>query len=199
ARRGTRRHGGARESGSASRRADRIRPARGNNARDFWSERPNPLGDSSQGPNPQSISRGSARRRDSGRAARRIDGIMIDPGSRIPDPAEERRFRIVKVVLFGATGMIGQGVLRECLLAGDVEAVLAIGRSVTDVQHPKLREIVHADLWHYASIEEQLRGFDACFFCLGVTSAGMTEADYSRVTYGITMAAAETRGLLNPN
>jgi uncharacterized protein YbjT (DUF2867 family) len=124
---------------------------------------------------------------------------MIDPGSGIPDPTEQRRFRIVRVVLFGATGMIGQGVLRECLLAGDVEAVLAIGRSVTGVQHPKLREIVHADLWHYASIEEQLRGFDACFFCLGVTSAGMSETDYSRVTYGITMAAAETLCRLNPN
>ena len=69
--------------------------------------------------------------------------------------------------------------------------MLTIGRTATGVQNAKLQEIVHADLWNYASIEDQLRGFDACFFCLGVTSAGLSEADYSRVTYGITMAAAE--------
>ena len=104
----------------------------------------------------------------------------------------------MKVVLFGATGMIGQGVLRECLLDPDVEEVLAIGRSATSVQHTRLREIVHRDLWNYSTIEDQLRGFDACFFCLGVTSAGMSEADYTRVTYGITVAAAETLAGLNP-
>ena len=98
----------------------------------------------------------------------------------------------MNVVLFGATGMIGQGVLRECLLDTDVQRVLTIGRTATGVQHPKLQEIAHADMWNYASIAGQLRGFDACFFCLGVTSAGMSEADYTRVTYGITMAAAET-------
>jgi len=105
----------------------------------------------------------------------------------------------MKIVLFGATGMIGQGVLRECLLASDVDRVVAIGRSGTGIQNPKFREIVHADLCYYASIEDQLRGFDACFFCLGVTSAGMSEADYTRVTYGITMAAAETLCRLNPD
>jgi uncharacterized protein YbjT (DUF2867 family) len=103
----------------------------------------------------------------------------------------------MKVVLFGGTGMIGQGVLRECLLDPDVEKVLTIGRSATGVQHPKLRELVHSDLWNYSSIEDQLRGFDACFFCLGVTSAGMSEADYTRITYGITVAAAETLARLN--
>ena len=105
----------------------------------------------------------------------------------------------MNVVLFGATGMIGQGVLRECLLAPDVNRVLTIGRTATGVQNAKLQEIVQADLWNYASIEAQLRGFDACFFCLGVTSAGMSEADYSRVTYGITMAAADTLCRLNPD
>lgn len=94
--------------------------------------------------------------------------------------------------------MIGQGVLRECLLDADVERVLTIGRSATGVQHAKLQEIAHADLWNYAAIEDRLRGFDACFFCLGVTSAGMSEADYTRVTYGITIAAAETLCQLNP-
>jgi uncharacterized protein YbjT (DUF2867 family) len=105
----------------------------------------------------------------------------------------------MNVLLFGATGMIGQGVLRECLLDGDVARVTTIGRSATGVRHDKLQEIVHADLWNYAPLEEQLRGFDACFFCLGVTSAGMSESDYTRVTYGITMAAAETLCRLNPN
>ena len=105
----------------------------------------------------------------------------------------------MNVVLFGATGMIGQGVLRECLLASDVNRVLTIGRSATGVQNAKLQDLAHADLWNYSAIEEQLRGFDACFFCLGVTSAGMSEADYTRVTYGITVAAAETLCRLNPD
>ena len=104
----------------------------------------------------------------------------------------------MNVLLFGATGMVGQGVLRECLIDPDVQRVQTIGRTGTGAQHPKLREIVHADLWHYASIESQLTGFDACFFCLGVASAGMAEPDYERVTYGITMAAAETLSRLNP-
>ena len=104
----------------------------------------------------------------------------------------------MNVIVFGATGMIGQGVLRECLLAPDVNRVLTIGRSATGVHNAKLQDLVHADLWNYAAVEDQLRGFDACFFCLGVTSAGMSEADYTRVTYGITAAAAETLCLLNP-
>lgn len=105
----------------------------------------------------------------------------------------------MNVVLFGATGMIGQGVLRECLLAPDVNRVLTIGRSASGVQNAKLQDLVHADLWSYSAIEHQLRGFDACFFCLGVTSAGMSEADYSRITHGITVAAAETLCRLNPD
>ena len=114
-----------------------------------------------------------------------------------PPPPGDIQLRGMKVVLFGGTGMIGQGVLRECLLDPDVEKVLTIGRSATGVQHPKLREIVQTDLWNYSSIEDQLLGFDACFFCLGVTSAGMSEADYTRITYGITVAAAETLARLN--
>jgi uncharacterized protein YbjT (DUF2867 family) len=89
-------------------------------------------------------------------------------------------------------------VLRECLLAPDVNRVLTIGRSATGIQNAKLQDLVHADLWNYAPIEDRLRGFDACFFCLGVTSAGMSEADYARVTYGIANAAAETLSTLNP-
>ena len=78
----------------------------------------------------------------------------------------------MKVLLFGATGMVGQGVLRECLLADDVELVETVGRSASGGQNPKLREVVHEDLWHYDAIAQQLAGFDACFFCLGVTSSG---------------------------
>jgi uncharacterized protein YbjT (DUF2867 family) len=104
----------------------------------------------------------------------------------------------MKVLLFGATGMVGQGVLRECLLDSGVQLVQTVGRSPTGTQNPKLREIVHHDLWHYDPIAEQIAGFDACFFCLGVTSSGMAEADYGRVTYGITMAAAQALCRLNP-
>lgn len=104
----------------------------------------------------------------------------------------------MNVLIFGATGMIGQGVLRECLSDPDVQRVQTIGRTVTGAQHPKLREVVHGDMWNYASSEAELSGFDACFFCLGVASSGMSEADYERVTYGITMAAAETLSRLNP-
>jgi uncharacterized protein YbjT (DUF2867 family) len=104
----------------------------------------------------------------------------------------------MNVLIFGATGMVGQGVLRECLLDPDVERVTAVGRRATGVATPKLREVVHADPWNYSAIEKELTGFDACFFCLGVTSAGMKEADYERVTYGIAVAAAETLVRLNP-
>ena len=104
----------------------------------------------------------------------------------------------MNVVLFGATGMVGQGVLRECLLDQKVQTVLSIGRSATGQAHPKLRELVRKDLLDFSPIEAQLIGFDACFFCLGVSSAGMTEEAYRRVTYDITMAAAQTLARLNP-
>jgi nucleoside-diphosphate-sugar epimerase len=104
---------------------------------------------------------------------------------------------VLNVLLFGATGMIGQRVLRECLPDPGVESVVSIGRSTTGVSDPKLREIVHADLSNYLPIESQLTGFDACFFCLGISSAGLTEEQYSRVTYDITLSAAETLVRLN--
>jgi uncharacterized protein YbjT (DUF2867 family) len=94
--------------------------------------------------------------------------------------------------------MVGQGVLRECLLDPGVERVLSIGRSSTGQQNPKLREIVHKDIADLSSIDDQLRGFDACFFTLGVSSAGMKEADYRRVTYDLTLGAARTLAALNP-
>jgi uncharacterized protein YbjT (DUF2867 family) len=104
----------------------------------------------------------------------------------------------MNVLLFGATGMIGQGVLRECLLDSGVASVVSIGRSATGGSNPKLCEIIHADLTNYAPIESQLSGFDACFFCLGISSAGLSEEQYTRVTYDITIRAAETLARLNP-
>ena len=104
----------------------------------------------------------------------------------------------MKVVLFGATGMLGQGVLRECLLADDVEQVLVVTRTATGRQHEKLREIVHHDFTDFTSIESDLAGLDACFFCLGVSSAGMSEEAYRRITYDYTLAAAEPLARLNP-
>jgi uncharacterized protein YbjT (DUF2867 family) len=104
----------------------------------------------------------------------------------------------MKVILFGATGMVGQGVLRECLLDPGVESVLAVGRSPTEQRHPKLREIVHDDFLDFSSLESQLAGFDACFFCLGVSSLGMGEERYRHLTHDITLAAATTLSKLNP-
>ena len=94
----------------------------------------------------------------------------------------------MKVILFGSTGMVGQGVLRECLRDPEVTEVLAVTRSATGQQHAKLREIVHKDFNDFSPL--QLDG-DACFWCLGVSSTGLSEADYSRITYDYTMAAAK--------
>lgn len=105
---------------------------------------------------------------------------------------------ILKIILFGATGMVGQGVLRECLLDPEVGEVLSVGRSTTGQAHPKLRELVRPDLLDFSAVESDLSGFDACFFCLGVSSAGMKEEDYRRLTFDITLAAARTLARLNP-
>lgn len=105
----------------------------------------------------------------------------------------------MKVLLLGATGMVGQGVLRECLLADDVAEVVTLGRTPTGQQDPKLRELVHADLFDCSAIEAQLSGFDAGFFCIGATSSGMTEAGYTRLTHDLTLAVAQTLARLNPS
>lgn len=94
--------------------------------------------------------------------------------------------------------MVGQGVLRECLRDDDVEAVLAVVRSPTGQRHPKLHEIVHADFSDFSTIADRLSGCDACFFCLGVSSAGMGEPEYRRVTFDITLAAAKALADRNP-
>jgi uncharacterized protein YbjT (DUF2867 family) len=98
----------------------------------------------------------------------------------------------VNVLIFGATGMVGQGVLRECLHDPGVERVLAVGRSATGRQAPKLRELVVPDVANLTGIEAQLAGFDACFFCLGVSSLGMAEERYRQLTYDLTLAVART-------
>jgi uncharacterized protein YbjT (DUF2867 family) len=104
----------------------------------------------------------------------------------------------VKVILFGATGMVGRGVLRECLLDGRVDAILSVGRTSTGQSAEKFRELLVKDLTDLSGVEEQLRGYDACFFCLGVASAGMSETDYRRVTYDLTVGVAQTLVRLNP-
>jgi uncharacterized protein YbjT (DUF2867 family) len=104
----------------------------------------------------------------------------------------------MNVLIFGTTGMVGQGVLRECLLASDVERVTAVGRTATGIQHAKLRDLVVPDLMDYSQVERELRGYDACYFCLGVSSAGMDEAKYTRITYDLTLAAATVLARLNP-
>ena len=105
----------------------------------------------------------------------------------------------MKVVLFGATGMVGQGVLRECLLDPGVTEVLSVGRSPSGVQHAKFREVLHDDFMDFSRIESQLAGYDACFFCLGVSSIGMDPERYRHLTYDVTMAAAKTLARLNPS
>jgi len=104
----------------------------------------------------------------------------------------------MKVILFGATGMVGQGVLRECLLDSEIESVLAVGRSPTGQRHPKLREILHDNFLDYSAIGSQWAGYDACFFCLGVSSVGMSEERYRHLTHDITLAAATALARLNP-
>jgi uncharacterized protein YbjT (DUF2867 family) len=104
----------------------------------------------------------------------------------------------MNAMLFGASGMVGQGALRECLADSAVRKVLSVGRSPTGQQHLKLREIVHANLLNLSPIESELTGYDACLFCLGVSSAGMAEARYTALTYDLTLSVATTLARLNP-
>jgi uncharacterized protein YbjT (DUF2867 family) len=106
---------------------------------------------------------------------------------------------VVKVILFGSSGMVGQGVLRECLRDPEVEQILLIGRSASEQKSAKIREIVHGDLSDLTAFEGELSGYDACFFCLGVSSVGMSPADYKRITYDLTIGVATTLARLNPD
>ena len=104
----------------------------------------------------------------------------------------------MKIILFGATGMVGQGALREALFSNEVEKILTVGRSAAGQIYPKLQEITQKDLTNLSAIENQLTGYDLCLFCLGVSSAGMNEQDYTRVTYDLTLSVARTLVKLNP-
>ncbi len=105
----------------------------------------------------------------------------------------------MKVILFGASGMVGKGVLYECLEDASVEKVLSIGRSKIETTHPKLEQIEHGDFTNYASLENRFSEFDACFFCLGVSAAGLKEEAYYHITYNFTLEAARTMFRANPS
>ena len=104
----------------------------------------------------------------------------------------------LKAIITGATGMVGEGVLHESLQSNDVEEVLVIGRRSCGYTHLKLNEIVHKNLYDLSSIEDQLKGFNACFFCLGMSSVGVKEEAFTKVTYDLTMHFAKTLSRLNP-
>lgn len=104
----------------------------------------------------------------------------------------------MKVIIFGATGMVGQSVLRESLLNDEVKEVVTIGRKRTNAMHEKLNEIELANVADLSPVEEKITGFDTCFFCLGVSSSGMKEEEYTKVTYDLTISAAKTLAKLNP-
>jgi uncharacterized protein YbjT (DUF2867 family) len=107
-------------------------------------------------------------------------------------------FMKIRAIITGATGMVGEGVLLECLNHPDVEQALVINRKPGGVSHPKLREIIHGDFFDLPPIAQQLMGFNACFFCLGVSSVGMSKEDYSHITYDLTLNMAQLLAELNP-
>jgi uncharacterized protein YbjT (DUF2867 family) len=104
----------------------------------------------------------------------------------------------IRAIITGATGMVGEGVLLECLDHPDIAQVLVINRKPAGVSHPKLREVIHTDFFNLAPIEPQLAGFDACFFCLGVSSVGMNKDEYARLTHDLTLSVAQLLAKLNP-
>ncbi len=105
----------------------------------------------------------------------------------------------LKVILTGATGMVGEGVLYECLSHPNVDQILIVNRKPSGYSHPKLKEIIHKDFFDLSPIKSQLSGYNACFFCLGVSSIGMKEPEYHRLTYELTMHVAQTLAELNPD
>lgn len=107
-------------------------------------------------------------------------------------------FMKIRAIIFGATGFVGEGVLLEALKHENVESVLVISRRPCMKTHAKLKELINQDFFNYSAIEEQLKDYNACFFCLGVSSLGMNEQDYKRITYDLTMQAATTLSRLNP-
>jgi uncharacterized protein YbjT (DUF2867 family) len=104
----------------------------------------------------------------------------------------------LKVIITGATGMVGEGVLHECLHHAGIEKVLVINRNPTGYSHPKLTEIIHSDLSDISSLSDRIKGYNTCYFCLGVTSLGKNEAEYTRLTYDLTLNFATILATLNP-
>ena len=105
---------------------------------------------------------------------------------------------MIKAVITGVTGMVGEGVMHECLLAPEVGEVLVVGRKPCGFAHPKLKEVVVSDFFDLSAVEAQLKGFDACFFCLGVSAIGLSEAQYQKVAHDLTLNFAKTLSRLNP-
>ena len=112
--------------------------------------------------------------------------MNISPGSKI------------RIILTGATGMVGEGVLNECLQQDEIEEILIINRRASGITHPKLKEIIHTDFYDLSVIENRLANYDGCLFCLGVSSVGMKEPEFYRLTYTLTMHVAQTLSKLNP-
>lgn len=105
----------------------------------------------------------------------------------------------IKVIITGASGMVGEGVLHECCQRNEVEEILVIGRRSCGYNHPKVKEIVRTNLYDLSDIQEQLKGYDACYFCLGMSSIGIKEPEFTKVTYDLTMRFAQTLSKVNPN
>lgn len=105
----------------------------------------------------------------------------------------------MKIIITGATGMVGKGVLLECLDHNEIEEVLVLGRNSLGMTHPKLKELIHADFEDYSGIKQKLEGYDACFFCLGISAVGLTEDQYTKITYNYTLNLAKTLVALNPH
>lgn len=101
------------------------------------------------------------------------------------------------VILTGTTGMVGEGVLIRCLNSTEIDSILVINRKPCGYTHPKLKELIHQDFFNFTSIEKELSGYNACFFCLGITSVGVDDDTYSKMTYSLTMHIAETLSKLN--
>ena len=105
----------------------------------------------------------------------------------------------MKVIVTGATGMVGKGVLLECLEHEDIEEVLSISRRSLGMDHPKLKELLHADFSEFDSVAKKLKGYNACYACMGVSAAGLKEEEYTRLTYDYTLALARVLWRLNSN
>jgi nucleoside-diphosphate-sugar epimerase len=104
----------------------------------------------------------------------------------------------MKVIITGATGMVGKGVLLECLDHTEISEVLSLGRKPLEMSHPKLKELIHKDFSEFESVSELLKGYDACYHCMGVSAAGMNAEQYTKMTHGYSMALANVLYQLNP-